>query len=193
MKHFCIDIDNVIACTDEVMRRVIADFTNDRVVLEYDDIVTFNYHECRDRRGNQITKEDWKQIHDRFSDPDVVMSLKPMPGALEGLRELADHGTVHLATSRLRKARKPTVEWLDFHKFANHSLHFLTHGEKHAALKAFTAAVEDDYNQAVAFATIAETPCFLLCHPWNRNENPVEGVQWANDWPELTKQLLTLT
>ena len=32
-KHFCIDIDNVIACTDEVMRQVIEEYTGGRVQL----------------------------------------------------------------------------------------------------------------------------------------------------------------
>src|SRR6516165_12538854 len=73
LHHFCIDIDNTIAQTDEVMRRVIADFTKGRVKLDYDGIVTFNYHECRDQHGNQITKAEWKQVHDLFSEPMILM------------------------------------------------------------------------------------------------------------------------
>ena len=86
MRHYCIDIDNVIARTDEVMRRVISDFTGGRVALEYDDIVTFNYHECRGPNGNRITKEEWKQIHNQFSESQNIMNIEPMPGAVEALR-----------------------------------------------------------------------------------------------------------
>ncbi len=77
--HFCIDIDNVIAQTDEVMRRVIEEFTGGRVALKYEDIVTFNYHECRDRKGERITKEEWGQVHDRFSEPQNILGIEPMP------------------------------------------------------------------------------------------------------------------
>src|SRR5215475_6547536 len=147
MYHFCIDIDNTIAQTDEVMRRVISDFTNGRVQLDYEDIVTFNYYECRDPKGNRITKEEWSQVHNLFAEPKYLMTVEPMPGAIEGLHLLAEHGIVHLATSRLRKARMTTVEWIEHHGFPDHDLHFLRHGEKHAALKRFTAAVEDDYDQ----------------------------------------------
>src|SRR5271155_3561028 len=99
--RFCIDIDNVIARTDEVMRRIISDFSGGKVRLDYEDIVKFNYYECRDRQGNQITKADWKQVHDLFSDPGVVIGIEPMPGAVDGLSRLAGHGTLHLATTRL--------------------------------------------------------------------------------------------
>jgi uncharacterized HAD superfamily protein len=190
--RFCIDIDNVIARTDEVMRRIISDFSGGKVRLDYEDIVKFNYYECRDRRGNQITKADWKQIHDLFSEPGVVTGIEPMPGAMEGLSRLAEHGTLHLATTRLRQARKATVEWLERHKVPDHNLHFLRHGEKHLVLNRLTAAVEDDYDQAVAFATLGETPCFLIRHPWNRDRDAVEGIQWVNDWSELTDRLLSL-
>jgi len=191
--QFCIDIDNCIAQTDDVMRRVISQFTDGRVHLEYEDIVTFNYYECADKQGNQITKDEWKQIHDRFSDPEMLMSIEPMPGAIDAIRHIAEHGTIHFATSRLRKARRTTVEWLDRYGFSDHNLHFLTHGKKHAALKHFTAAVEDHYEQAVAFATIGETPCFLFRHPWNRDRVAVEGVQWAEDWSEMAQHIKGLT
>jgi uncharacterized HAD superfamily protein len=193
LTHFCVDIDNTVARTDEVMRRVIMDFTRGRVRLDYEDIVTFNYHECADRQGNQITREEWKQVHDLFSEPKYLMSIEPMLGAVEGLRRLAERGTVHLATSRLRKARKTTAEWLDAHQFPDHDLHFLKHGEKHVSLRPFAAAVEDHYEQAEAFATIGETPCFLIRHPWNRTRPVLENLEWVENWDELTERLLALS
>jgi uncharacterized HAD superfamily protein len=193
LTHFCVDIDNTVARTDEVMRRVIMDFTRGRVRLDYEDIVTFNYHECADRQGNQITREEWKQVHDLFSEPKYLMSIEPMLGAVEGLRRLAERGTVHLATSRLRKARKTTAEWLDAHQFPDHDLHFLKHGEKHVSLRPFAVAVEDHYEQAEAFATIGETPCFLIRHPWNRTRPVLENLEWVENWDELTERLLALS
>ncbi len=190
--HFCIDIDNVVARTDVEMRRLILSISGGKVDLKYHDIKTFNYFECQDCNGNSITKEDWKKVHDRFSEHDIIMRLEPFVGVVDGLRQLAEKGTVHLATSRLRKARKATVEWLDKHQFPTHDLHFLSYGEKHAALKRFTAAVEDDYKQAVAFATLGETPCFLMTHPWNEDGKAVNHVEWVNDWAQLTPRLLAL-
>lgn len=190
MRHFCIDIDNTVARTDEVMRRVIADYTAGRVRLAYEDVIAFDYYKCPDQQGNQITKEEWTPIHDLFATPRYLWQVEPIPGAIEGLRELAKYGTIHLATSRLRQARRTTVEWLDAHSFPNHDLHFLKHGEKHASLRPFAAAVEDHYEQAVAFATTGQTPAFLIRHPWNRDCKPVQGVLWVDSWEELTQRLL---
>jgi uncharacterized HAD superfamily protein len=192
MKHFCIDIDNVVARTDEVMRQVIEEYTGGRVRLAYEHIKEFNYHECKDDRGNSITREDWRKVHELFSEPRYLWLIQPVSGAVEGLRQLADRSTVHFATSRLPKARRTTVEWLENHSFPPHDLHFLKHGEKHASLRPFTAAVEDDYEQGVAFATLGETPCFLLRHPWNQTKPVVDGVQWVDTWPELIECLLAL-
>lgn len=192
--HFCIDIDNVIAQTDVVMRRVIAEFTGGRVTLEYDDVVTFNYHECRDTKGGHITKEEWGQVHDRFSDPENILSIEPMPGAVQAIGRLVEIATVHLATSRMHKARKATIDWLEENKFSQRcDLHFLKHGEKHAALKHFTAAVEDDYDQAVGYAMIGGTPCYLVRHPWNRSRPKLPNVTPVeNDWPKLTEALIAV-
>lgn len=190
MKHLCFDIDNVLASTDEVMRKVIEEFTTGRVKLAYEHIKEFNYYECRDVNGNGITKDEWKHIHELFSEPRNLWQIQPIRGAIESLRILSTRATLHLATSRLPKARRVTVEWLDNHGFPSHDLHFIKHGEKHVSLSPFNAAVEDDYNQAVSFAKLGNTPCYLLRHPWNQNKSVVEGVELVDTWSELTERLL---
>ena len=103
---------------------------------------------------------------------------------------LVEHETVHLVTSRLPQARKATIDWLTQRKFPEScDLHFLKHGEKHAALKQFTAAVEDDYDQAVGYAMIGETPCFLIRHPWNHSRAKLRDLSWVEGWIELTEKL----
>ncbi len=190
MKNLCIDIDNVVARTDEVMRSVIAEYTSGRVKLTYEEINEFNYFECRDRNGNCITKEEWKHIHDLFSEPRYLWLIQPFPGAVEGLHQLAKRYSLHFATSRMPKARRVTVEWLENHGFPTHDLHFLKHREKHASLRPFSAAIEDDYEQANSFVSNGDTPCFLLRHPWNQGKPIRKGIQWVNDWNDLTERLL---
>jgi uncharacterized HAD superfamily protein len=193
MARFCIDIDNVVAATDTVMRRVIADYTGDRVRLEHANITTFNYYDCRDPDGQGITRDDWPRVHEIFSEPGNLWLIQPVAGAIDGLHALARHGTLHLATARLPKARRVTVEWLDNFGVPAHELHFLRHGQKHVSLPPFTAAVEDDYAQAISFASAGATPCFLLTYPWNCKtaaRPAASGVEWVADWSELTGRLL---
>jgi hypothetical protein len=61
------------------MRRIICDVTNGRVNFEYEDIREFDYHGplCRDKAGERIDEATWRVVHDQFSEPDVVLSIKP--------------------------------------------------------------------------------------------------------------------
>jgi len=189
--RICIDIDNVIAQTDEVMRDVIREYTDGHVTLGYDHVQTFEYHECKDADGHRITQLDWKVIHNLFAERSRILSVKPYPFVQARLRELSDSFAIHLATSRLPKARQTTVEWLDRNCFDfKYDLHFVQHREKHASLGQFTAAVEDDYEQAKAFASDVGTPCLLMRHPWNEKRPQVNGVEHVDDWTELTEKLL---
>ncbi len=191
LDNLCIDIDNVIAQTDRVMREVIAEYTDGRIQLAYEDVDNFNYFECKDSAGNSVSKEEWKHIHDLFSEPRYLWSIKPFPGAIEGLHKLAERYTLHFATSRILKARRVTVEWLENYGLPPHDLHFLKHREKHASFRPFRAAIEDDYEQAEAFVKESGTPCILIRHPWNQTRPVIDGIQWVDTWSELTELLLS--
>lgn len=191
MPSICIDIDNVIARTDEVMRHVIHDFTRGRVSFEYDHVVEFDYCKCKDGNGVTITKREWKKIHELFSEPRYLWNIQPWPDVQRYLERLAKTFDIHLATSRLPKARRITIEWLENHNFPPHDLHFLKHGDKHVSLGKFVAAVEDHYEQAVEFAK-SGTPCFILEHPWNRNKPKTKDLIWVKGWRELSQKLLAL-
>jgi uncharacterized HAD superfamily protein len=187
--RLCIDSDNVLAQTDEVMRRVIRDYTQGRVNLEPQHITNFDYDRCKDKQNCGITAEQWRDVHALFSEPRYLWCIQPVPGVQECLKALGKRFDLHLATSRLPKARRVTVEWLEAHDFPPHDLHFLKHKEKHFSLGRFAAAVEDHYEQAVEFAKTG-TPSYLIEHPWNRGREAVEMVEWVDGWQKLTALLL---
>lgn len=185
----CVDIDNVIARTDEVMRRIIRDHTKGRVNFRYQDIVTFDYRACKDAKGESISDAEWQAIHECFSESEHLLELKPFEGIQAHLEDLAGRYNIHLATSRLRKARRATIDWLDKNGFPAHDLHFLGQGEKHSSVGQFHCAVEDHYEQAKRFAETGTT-CYLIRHPWNDKEPKIENVKWVSGWPELVEKLL---
>jgi uncharacterized HAD superfamily protein len=187
--RLCIDIDNVVAQTDAVMRQVIKEFTGGHVDLDYKHIVKFEYEDCRDAHKCGITKEEWKAIHELFSEDKYLLAIEPVPDVQRVLRRLGDQYVLHLATSRLAKARRGTITWLEQHAFPPHDLHFLKHREKHSSLGKFAAAVEDHYEQAADFAKDG-THCYLIRHPWNENRQSVEKVHWVSGWDELERELL---
>ena len=189
--RLCVDIDNVIAKTDEVMREIISDFTDGRVNLQYEDVVEFDYFLCRDNAGCAITREEWHEIHEQFSKTEYILSLPTIESAEDSLRKLSRNYYIHIATSRLPTAWRATVEWLENRRIVCHSLHFATHGEKHSVLGKFTAAIEDHYEQALGFSE-AGTQCFLLDHPWNQKKPEPPGITRVIDWRTLTEILLDL-
>lgn len=188
MLRLCIDIDNVLAQTDEVVRRLIRQYSAQRVALEYQDVVRFDYWACQDSQGRCISREEWQDIHQIFSRPENILSIEPYPGVQDALRRLGEKYDLLLATSRLPSARKDTIDWLEQHNFPSHSLCFLNHGQKHVSLGKFDAAIEDDREQAHAFAR-SGTPTLLLAHPWNLVADSPR-VKRVPDWPSVVDELL---
>lgn len=186
--RLCVDLDNVIADTDRILRKLIRDSTNGRVDLDYTDIIDFNYYSCKDRNGNFISEEDWSAVHRTFSESPNILSIRPANGVRESLNELSFKYEIHIVTTRMPKAWISTVEWLTNNAIPHHALHFVGHRRKHESLRGFCLAVEDDYDQAVNFVD-AGTPCYLLRHPWNNRKQPINGLQWVEDWNELEQRL----
>ena len=190
--RLCLDLDNVLARTDDVIRKVIREYTDGRVLLEYENVVEFDYHRCVDRNGNSISRDEWKEIHHLFTKPSYLWRVEPVEGIQRYLDALEPAFDIHIATARLPEARRVTVEWLEDHRFPRHDLHFLRHGEKHKSLGQFLASVEDDYEQAVSFAN-SGTKSFLLEHPWNVGKPRAQNLTWSENWTCLSTTLLNLS
>jgi len=185
----CVDLDNVLAGTDQVMRRLIREVSGGRVDLRYEDVVCFDYWRCRDSQGRRLSQEEWHRVHIEFSRPENILQLQPLPGVQDCLvRLLASGFSLHFATSRLEPAHQATKEWLRRHAFPDHTLEFVQHGQKHQSQHLFVAAVEDDREQAYAFL-LRSVPAFLIAHPWNIVGKSSSIVR-VNDWLELTSILL---
>lgn len=187
LPRLCVDIDNCVAATDEVMRRVIYHVTDGRVNFQYKDIREFDYHgaQCRDGKGEGINEATWKKVHDDFSEPEVILSIKPMAGAVDALRTLQGDFEIHFVTTRKPKARAATIHWLDRLGLDGKrpvSIHFVAHREKHEAIGNLTAAIDDDAEQAKLFTGVG-VKSVLLAHPWNTTTKP--PVIRADSWNEI--------
>ena len=186
----CIDIDNVVAKTDEVMRSVIRANSRRGVDLRYEDVVCFDYWLCRDSEGRRIDRDEWGLIHEEFTSNHLTR-ISPFDGIQEHLRLLARKFEIHLATSRLEHGHEATREWLETYSIPHDHLHFVRHGEKHLLDQELVAIIEDDREQAIAcFAS--GIPAYLIAHPWNTvgQHSPIKRIA---GWEEITKDLLRST
>lgn len=182
-KHFMVDIDNVVADTDPVMRRLIQAETGGRVDFRRQDILHYIYQDNRDRAGQSITGEEWNRVHERFCDADIIGIIQPVRDAVESLKRLAEIGRLHLCTARLQKARKPTIDWLDMIGVPPHDIHFTG---SHRTNIAFDLAIEDCHHQALAFAKNG-TPAILLSYPWNLAGEKHPNLMWATTWATIVE------
>lgn len=182
------DIDNVVARTDEVLREVIRECSKDHVDLSYEDVVCFDYWLCRDSLGRRFDKREWGKIHRKFILNDL-MRIAPVKNVQSHLARVGERFEIHLATSRPDEGREDTLRWLREHNIPYSDLHFVKNGEKHLIQNDFDIAVDDDREQGYAFFAKG-VRAFLLAHPWNeiRAYSPLRRVA---DWEELAGQLLS--
>jgi 5'(3')-deoxyribonucleotidase len=185
----CVDMDNVVAQTDVVMRNLIRLQTNGRVNLLYEDITEFDYWKCKDSQGCFITRKEWDAVHDAFSKPEIIRSLQPFPEIQSHLHALRTRYVVDIVTSRLNPAHGATEEWLRTHQVPFDNLRFAPHGGKHKLPFHYQAVIEDHYDQAKAFAEIGTT-ALLIAHPWNRSKQQVNGLEWMESWQDIRRRLL---
>ena len=111
MLSICIDIDNVIVRTDEVVREVIREHSRGSVDLAYEDVICFDYWRCRDKLGRKFDKSEWKRIHEEFT-RNHLLRICSYENVGEHMNLISDKFDIYLATSRLETGREQTLEWL---------------------------------------------------------------------------------
>lgn len=190
--YLAIDIDNVIAQTDVVMRQIIREHTKSRVDFAYEEISAFDYCRCVTATGETLSVEDWDDVHQKFSQSGSILSLNPIAGAQTSLSKLSEVFELCLVTSRRPSARPGTAEWLERHNFPKHSLLFIGRGKKHEFVANAFAVIEDDAQQAVEFCKNTTAFVFLLDHPWNRDLPKYDQLIRVTNWDDISNRLMNL-
>lgn len=195
-----VDIDNVVADSDPVMRRLIADVTQGRVQLSQDDVHEFDYRNCHATNGAKLTDTEWNVVHEeRFSSHDELVAIPPIEGAVEAIKRLREVYSVHFVTSRLPVARAATAMWLSQHEFVPKQipkgksppgLHFLSSREKHLVFDHIAAAIDDDASQVKNFDQAGCELSIAFAKPWNKSLEGDSRIERIGDWPTLAERLL---
>ncbi len=180
----CVDIDNVVAKTDDVMRSVIRSTSRTGVDLAYEDVVRFDYWLCRDSLGRRMDRGEWSAIHKEFT-RNHLHRIAPMPDVQQHLQDLRGKFAVHLVTSRLIEGKGATVDWLTQHQIPYDELVFVEHGAKHLLQTDFAVAVEDDWEQAFLLQN-SGVQVILMAHPWN-DRGPHSPLKRVCDWAGVAR------
>jgi len=138
-----------------------------------------------------------------FHDADMLASIPPVAGAVEGLRAWAAAGCiVHVVTGRPPETHDASRAWLERHAVPYADITFVDkYGRGHADVAGvrqmtladlqachFALVVDDSPDMVRLLANRPEIPIAVFDRPWNAQLGPVESqpnVVRCRDWTEL--------
>jgi uncharacterized HAD superfamily protein len=172
-----IDIDNVIARTDEKIRQLIKDTCGIGLVQE--EITEYSYHKCG------ISRQQEDNILEIFHNTECE-NVGLLRDAKKALCFLKEKYRIVIVTSRYVSSREATERWLKTKKIDYDSLIF--ENNKHKTNFKFAYFVEDRWKHALELANTG-TKVLLFDYPWNRDRPEHPNIKRVNSWKEVVKIL----
>lgn len=195
-RNIYLDLDDVICETCHGFLDLLQREFQRRVAFE--DVVAFDL-----RRSFRMTDEEVEVFMARAHQPDILSALKPLPRALETIREWTDRGcSIDIMTGRPPAVRGITEEWLERHDVRYSSLDFVDKYGRIAmdpsfadaltledlASRRYCLAVEDSAATAAFLCEREVAPVVLMDRPWNRTGGDARARRMA-DWRELAQAI----
>lgn len=105
-----------------------------------------------------------------------------LKGSVDGLRALADYGSLRVVTHRPRAALHDTLRFIENLPDVFDGVHFLTDNEPKSSVGCDLYI--DDGLHVINEVTAAGKQGIVFDQPWN--QSPLNGLAWrAWDWPDL--------
>jgi len=180
------DFDGVIADIGEAFLRMACD--EHKYIIDLNDITSFQVETC-----TNIPEVVVRQIFTDILEDSLATGLRPIPGALEVISELALHSRVKIITARTLD--QPVIDWFDTHLTSKtcakidiiamhdhdqkvryiqeHDLHFFI----------------DDRAETCAQVAKASLHPILFRQPWNSNWNDFTIV---DNWQQIAGYITQL-
>jgi 5'(3')-deoxyribonucleotidase len=115
-------------------------------------------------------------------DPDHLLSLDPIDGAIDGMQTLDDRHELAIATHRPRRIHTHTKRWLRTHDVPYDE--FVDECGRRKCELGATVLVDDRPANVRAFAR-RRGPGILFRQPWNAECTVEPSVSVVDDWPAL--------
>ena len=173
-----VDIDNVVAVTDPVIRKSIWNLFG--IWLDQEQISKYEYSKCG------LTKEQERRVLENFRDV-TCEELDVVPGAIEALIALSQRYRIILVTSRHPQLVEKTKDWLKLKNIPHNLLIF--EKDKHQTEHNFDFFIEDNADSATS---LAETGIrtFLFNYPWNRSIPTHSNITRVSGWGDVLEYLM---
>ncbi len=188
-----VDLDSVLSATGHFL----VDWHNRKYKTShaYEDISTFDLWivwGCSEEEGIRRIGE--------FNRSEVVITVPVLPGAQEGIDQLADH-ELYVLTSRPETIETATRQWVDTYfprKFQDvyFSHHVMREGGRSKGEVMKDMGAELHIEDCLAYAQeIAEhgLPVVLLDCPWNQNGNLGDLIHRVSGWQAVVEKVKELS
>lgn len=188
-----VDFDDVLSETTRSFVNIVRNEFGKTV--SYEAITSFDL-----KVSFQLTDREYLHLFHTIHQPDVLLGLPPVPGAVNALARWKNLGySIAVVTGRLPGAYDASLEWLRQHQVPYDTFTIVDkYGRKEmdtaiaeplATLseKSFCLAVEDSAAMARHLYSAMHTPVALIDRPWNR-KSPLPGeIRRYRSWPSLIR------
>ncbi|MCA9371855.1 hypothetical protein KC726_03060 [Candidatus Woesebacteria bacterium] len=186
-----VDLDDVLSATTPAF----IDYYNTirKTDFRLEDFHTYYWHNIVGEARDDV----FRLVHDFYFSPDFAP--KPVIGAIEGIKKLAQSHSLHIVTSRQEEFADITHKWVNNHfptlfqkvHIANHA-HWATQGTSRTKKEicqeiGAEVLIEDnlDYIEECADLGIRS---ILLDRPWNKSKTPKSTTR-AYSWNDIITNL----
>jgi 5'(3')-deoxyribonucleotidase len=177
------DFDGVIADTAETFLRLACE-RYELCHIRQEDITSFDVEQCID-----IPEEIVTEIFKDILVDSVATGLKPMPGAVAVLGELAEKHTITVVTARPLSA--PVHDWLEhvlpestLPKFRVVAMGAHDDKPRHIYEQGLRYFIDDRAETCIQLSRSNIHP-IVFSQPWNRNRHQLQAVRSWQDIREL--------
>jgi uncharacterized HAD superfamily protein len=123
-------------------------------------------------------------IESIYSNPSILSTVQPLPGALDGIRKLLQQQhSVWVITSRPKSSKHILKEWLEQFGIAL-PIVCTEYQPKTAACRDLDVFVDDDYRNIKPLLQIVPK-LFLFSWWYNKHESPLPPCKRVTTWTEL--------
>lgn len=186
-----VDFDDVLSeSTRTYVDIVKQEFGRD---VAYEQITMFDLKQSFD-----LTQAEFDHFFDKVHQSDVILSFKPIPGAIDVLSVWADAGyEISIVTGRLASSHDASLEWLAAYDVPFHSLIMVDkysrpHEDNRNAVSLeglarmeFCLAIEDSPDMADYLCHTMKTPVALFDRPWNRSVVSTSILSRFQTWEHI--------
>jgi len=202
-KLLYIDFDDVLCETARAFTRILPGLFGRRVAFD-------KIHEFNLEVSFALTPQEHEHLMRVGHEPEFLGSVAPVPGAVDGMRQLKDLGfEIAIVTGRPPECRDISVDWLRGHGVPfDRVLHVNKYGrlsgtqinqaislEKMAEIE-FYAAIEDAPCMATFLINAMTMPVIVFERPWNQNaaiavDGNANRLRRCRDWNQILETLTT--